>query len=156
MANIRDNACSLTHPEAWVAVATNFCQPCGTAALMASADTKSASVFTPNGNSEPAPQIEHTDKWSFGLKAAIIALTRGTMNIESIDHEQGKCIFVGTRTKMITELERQVAEKFAILLALVQWRFSDATVAAALANGGTLDMTRAQVDADMIDMATEV
>lgn len=69
--------------------------------------------------------------------------------------DSGICEFTGDRTKMITTLERQVAEKFTKMLRRVRWRFSDTTMANAISKGGIIDMTMSEADMDMIDVATE-
>lgn len=83
-------------------------------------------------------------------------LTEAQMDIVSVDHEKGICIFIGYRHKMIGLLEKQVAEKFHKMLTRVRWRFSDNVVADALANGGLKEMTLAEAEADMLDVAEEV
>lgn len=78
------------------------------------------------------------------------------MDINSMDMRTGTCIFTGYRHKMIGMLEQQVADKFNTMITRVRWRFSDAVVADALANGGVKEMTFAEAEADMIDVAEEV
>jgi len=83
-------------------------------------------------------------------------LTMAGMEILALDDVKGTCVFVGQRVKMISKLEWEVAQHFNIMLARVQWRFSSDTVMTALVRGGTVSMTMAEAEADMIDVATEI
>lgn len=74
----------------------------------------------------------------------------------TITREIGVCIFTGYRHKMIGLLEQQVAAKFHKMLTRVRWRFSDETVMDALLHGGVKEMTLAEAEEDMIDVAEEV
>lgn len=81
-------------------------------------------------------------------------LQRAQLEIKTIG--AGICTFEAQREKMITQLERQVADKFNKMVARVRYRFIDSVVDTALLSDGTIDLMLSDIDDNLVDLSKEV